>query len=229
MYPAKSSFNKLHLIGEEMLNRVLPKLSEVEKQELYDLQDRYKPYQDSKDVIPEENDETFPSTNISKEQIDPFKYQASEEKLDVTKPLMPSLNTTTNQVLATPTEKTKQKEKKYACERCINKKFTTKQSLKRHYKTFHTPKQFIKQNEDTAEISTPTIISPTIRSNIKVFDGEEPMQLKSNLKRRFSDDDDTLNEEPVQKSVRFTQGTKRKPPERDSDNLPRKKFHWTSF
>ena len=81
MYQAKSSFNKLHLIGEEMLNRVLPKLSEVEKQELYDLQDRYKPYQDSKDVIPEENDQNFPSTNISKEQIDPFKYQASEEKL----------------------------------------------------------------------------------------------------------------------------------------------------
>ena len=55
------------------------------------------------------------------------------------------------------------------------------------------------------------------------------MQVKSNLKRRFSDDDDTLNEEPVKKSVRFTQGTKRKLPERDSDNLPRKKFHWTSF
>ena len=32
-----------HPVGEEMLNRVLPKLSKVEKQELYDLQDRYKP------------------------------------------------------------------------------------------------------------------------------------------------------------------------------------------
>ena len=55
------------------------------------------------------------------------------------------------------------------------------------------------------------------------------MQVKSNLKRRFSDDDDTLNEEPVQKSVRFTQGTKQKLPERDSDNLPRKKFRWILF
>ena len=55
------------------------------------------------------------------------------------------------------------------------------------------------------------------------------MQLKSNLKRKFSDDYDTSNEEPVQKSVRFTQGTKRKLPGKDIDNLPRKKFHWTSF
>ena len=82
---------------------------------------------------------------------------------------MPSLNTTTNPVLATPTEKTKQKEKKYACERCINKKFTTKQSIKRYYKTFLTPKQFLKQTEETAEISTPTITSPTKRSNIKTL------------------------------------------------------------
>ena len=103
--------------------------------------------------------------------------------------------------MATNTKKPLRKEKKFACERCINKKFTTKQSLKRHYKTFYTPKQFIKQ--------------------IEFKNSEEPMQLKSNLKRKFSDDYDTSNEEPVQKSVRFTQGTKRKLPGKDIDNLPK--------
>ena len=229
VYPAKSSFDKLYLIKEEMYNKVLPKLSEIEKHELFDLQERYKPFEDSGELNSEENDQTFSKPEISKDQIDPIRNEASEEKSYISKPSKPYFDGTTNQYLATNTEKPLRKEKKFACDRCINKKFTTKQSLKRHYKTFHTPKQFIKQNEEPAEISLPSVISPTIPSNIEFKNSEEPMQLKPNLKRKFSDDDDTLNEEPVQKSVRFTQGTKRKLPEKDIDNLPRKKFHWTSF
>ena len=48
VYTAKSSFDKLYLIKEEMYNKVLPKLSEIEKHELFDLQERYKPFEDSR-------------------------------------------------------------------------------------------------------------------------------------------------------------------------------------
>jgi hypothetical protein len=116
--------------------------------------------------------------------------------------------------------------------------FTTKPSLKRHNKTFHTAKQFIKQNEEPPEITDPTLDSPTKKSAVKRrfsdrYDSpsEEPIQKKVrfDLKRKFPDDYDSPSEEPDQKSLKFSQGIKRKGPERATDYLPRKKFHWASF
>ena len=67
VYTAKSSFDKLYLIKEEMYNKVLPKLSEIEKHELFDLQERYKPFEDSGELNSEENDQTFSKPEISKD------------------------------------------------------------------------------------------------------------------------------------------------------------------
>ena len=47
----KSSFDKLYLIQPEMYHRILPYLNEVEKQELNDVNEKNRPF--------EENDETF--------------------------------------------------------------------------------------------------------------------------------------------------------------------------
>ena len=71
IYPAKSSFHKLYLIEEEMYNRVLPKLNEVEKQELGDLQEAYKPYEDSEEVTPKENDSALSKPETIVEQMEP--------------------------------------------------------------------------------------------------------------------------------------------------------------
>ena len=228
IYPAKSSFHKLYLIEEEMYNRVLPKLNEVEKQELGDLQETYKPYEDSEEVTPKQNDSALSKPETIVEQMEPEKNKDE---------LTSSLNAS-NQLQALTTKKTKRKEKKYACEICINKMFTTTRSLKRHNETFHTAKQFIKQNEVPPEITDPTHDSPTKKSAVKRrfsdrYDSpsEEPIQKKVrfDLKRKFPDDYDSPSEEPDQKSLKFSQGIKRKGPERATDYLPRKKFHWASF
>ena len=50
-HPPKTTYNKLYLIEEEMYNRILPKLSEVEKQEFNDLNENNKPCQDFEENI----------------------------------------------------------------------------------------------------------------------------------------------------------------------------------
>ena len=56
IHPPKTSYDTLYLIEKEMYDRILPKLNEVDKQELNDLQESYKPYQNSEDSVLEEND-----------------------------------------------------------------------------------------------------------------------------------------------------------------------------
>ena len=51
----KSSFDKLYLIQPEMYDRILSYLNEVEKQELNDVNEKNRPF--------EENDETFEEKN----------------------------------------------------------------------------------------------------------------------------------------------------------------------
>ena len=50
-----------------------------------------------------------------------------------------------------------------------------------------------------------------------------------NLKSKFSDDNESLIEEPVEKSIKYSQGIKRKAPKKASEFMPRKRFHWSSF
>ena len=195
-YPSKSSFQKLYLIEEEMYNRIIPKLNEVDKQELNYLNESNKSYHDSNDDD-DDNDTRKENNN------DDTRKQKNE---------------LTNSVNNQPLPSKKRKEKKYPCEICINKKFTTKSSLKRHHKTFHEEKQFIKQSYEPGNIITPTINTP---------------DKQINLKRKFSNDYDSLNEEPIQKSLKISKqqeqrGIKRKGPKRSSDYLPRKKIHWSS-
>ena len=59
----KSSFHKLYLIESEMFNRILPHLNEVDKQELNDLNERNRLFEDS------QNDETSEQKNEESEQI----------------------------------------------------------------------------------------------------------------------------------------------------------------
>ena len=52
MVGRKSSFHKLYLIDSDMYNRILPHLNEVDKQEVNDINERNRPYDD------DGNDET---------------------------------------------------------------------------------------------------------------------------------------------------------------------------
>ena len=49
----KSSFHKLYLIDAEMYNRILPNLNEVDKQELNDLNENNRQFEDQSDDVPE--------------------------------------------------------------------------------------------------------------------------------------------------------------------------------
>ena len=51
----KSSYDKLYLIHSDMYNRILPLLNEVDKQEINDINEKNRPF--------EENDETFEEKN----------------------------------------------------------------------------------------------------------------------------------------------------------------------
>ena len=225
IHPSKTSYDTLYLIEKEMYDRILPKLNEVDKQELNDLQESYKPYQNSEDSVLEENDQPLSKPQTANKI---FGSEINKEEMS------PSSNTV-NQLSSIPSGKSIKKEKKYACEICVNKMFTTKQSLKRHSKNFHMPKQFIKQNEEPKESDEANHTSPAKKSILKrKFSpeentaSEEPVQkqVKFDLKRKFSDDDDeSVREEPVQKSQKLSQGMKRKAP----DTLPNKRFRWSSF
>ena len=51
----KSSYDKLYLIHSDVYDRILPHLNEVDKQELNDMNEKNRPF--------EENDETFEEKN----------------------------------------------------------------------------------------------------------------------------------------------------------------------
>ena len=202
-HPQKTTYNKLYLIEEEMYNRILPKLSEVEKQEINDLNENNKPYEDFEENILDKPDA---SEIIEKPE--------RTENETVTLPV-----NDISQIPSIPPGQTKKKEKKFACDICVNKMFTTKQSLKRHNKTFHVSKHFIKENE------APSVVDQATLNTV-----EQPETTPSiNLKRKFSDDNESLIEEPVEKSIKYSQGIKRKAPKKASEFMPRKRFHWSSF
>jgi hypothetical protein len=60
----KSAFDKLYLIQPEMYNRIVPRLNEVEKQELNDINEKNAPSEENR------NDETFEQKNDDVEEMD---------------------------------------------------------------------------------------------------------------------------------------------------------------
>ena len=78
------------------------------------------------------------------------------------------------------------KMKKFACEICVNKKFTTKQSLKRHHKTFHDKKHSIKETEVYPEVRYPDTSLPETERKASFI--QEPES--KNFKRKFQHNPD---------------------------------------
>ena len=214
----KSSYNKLYLIDSEMFNRVLPHLNEVDKQELNDLNEKNRSFEDN------QNDETLEQKNEDTEQInDALDPAPIDEEPNIDKP-----------PILVDGKMPGKKTKKFACEICVDKKFTTKQSLKRHHKTFHEKKHSIKETEIYPEVKYPNTSLPAIEKKASFI--KEPES--KNLKRKFEDNPDEFEgDEPVLKLPKYTEfpeieeqrGVKRKGPKRATDSMPRKRFHWESF
>ena len=148
----KSAFDKLYLIQPEMYNRIVPRLNEVEKQELNDINEKNAPSEENR------NDETFEQKNDDVEEMDNNVEQVKNAPDLTPKVEEPIIDNPTIPVVEKTPEKTFEKGvKKFPCEICVDKKFTTIQSLKRHTKTFHRKKHSIKETQVNPEVNSEVV------------------------------------------------------------------------
>ena len=261
---SKSSFHKLYLIEKEMYDRILPYLNEVDKQEINDLNMEHRPELDESDQIVEDEveDELTQSeiaeTKDNEGETDRDIISQRQVNRDIPREVtIPEIN---EENLTLTKEKTNFKRpKKYACEVCVNKMYTTKSSLKRHHKTFHVLRQPInkannhnsiiqnkRQREEDDDITYP---DEKIKRYGDFNHELEHFPMKKGLKRkgpnRITDleprkkihldnpDDKVTKYDPdlddEVEQAYVKRGIKRKGPKRASDLEPRKKFHWETY
>ena len=174
----KSAFDKLYLIQPEMYNRIVPRLNEVEKQELNDINEKNAPSEEN------QNDETFEQKNDDVEEMDNNVEQVKNAPDLTPKVEEPIIDNPTIPVVEKTPEKTSEKGvKKFPCEICVDKKFTTIQSLKRHTKTFHRKKHSIKETQVNPEVNSEVVKR---RKKVKFYPEVNPeVNQKKTLKRKF--------------------------------------------
>ena len=202
----KSTFSKLYLIDEETYNRITAQLTELERQDLEDLNIENGSDSALKDDASEMKSATpeIDTESAAKLADDDINNQ------EVTKNFSPEESSVKTR---------KMKPKRFACSICITKKFTTKSSLKRHHRLFHEQKQFIKTEEQPLE-------AETLPSKERELDND--FALSRGLKRKALEN---LEQTPEKKfrSEAPVRGVKRKALASSRDTEPQKKFHWSSF
>ena len=259
---SKSSFHKLYLIEQEMYHRMLRYMNEVDKQEINDLNVEHRPEYEDSDVVVEDDilgeKEDFPTTDEN-EQNDGGKVSSTELSPELPKEILregtresfrdssqPSIiedklqssieeetfQTPIEEKIISAKEKNIKRPKKYACNICVNKKFTTRSSLNRHHKSFHIPQPLNK----IIEVETNPKDLTSDFGNNPVYSESK----KSTTAKRQREEDE-LSIQSNEKNARYgnleyelannlpSRGLKRKAPKRATDLEPRKKFHWESF
>ena len=159
-----------------MYDRIIPHLSQVDKQEIDDLNDENKPhYQDEEPLEDEKTgsmgiDSNLPAaeTEEMQEYIPPIVSKNARKDPSVSK-ISKSM-----------------KEKRFPCPICIGKKFTTKYSLQRHNKNFHKLKGPQQPINEGAAISEGLVEAPP-----------------KTVKRLREEDDNTLLNYPEDKTSRI--------------------------
>ena len=240
----KSQYKRLYLIQPEIYNRVLPKLNEVEKQELKDLNEKNSNFQEDEETLEEKNDngegvnEGTEGVNDNVEEVtddvimDHPPENKEEPKTDKPKISVKMVKDSNGKwsVKKTPLKKVKN----FSCKICKNKSYTTRRSLKRHNNSFHVEKHSIKEAEIIPEVIYPKTASPeTVKS-------EE----RKNLKRKHQyhpgefhlekDNQQFSRDEPVVKrlkgvDIKVPKREKVKRKYQDDTNDFNKKFIWESY
>ena len=163
----KSQYKRLYLIQPEIYNRVLPKLNEVEKQELKDLNEKNSNFQEDEETLEEKDDngegvnEGTEGVNDNVEEVtDDVKMDQPPENKEEPKTDKPKISVKMVKdsngkwsVKKTPLKKVKN----FPCKICANKSYTTKRSLQRHNNSFHVKKHSIKETEVTPEVIYPPL------------------------------------------------------------------------
>ena len=204
-YP-KNTFHKLYLIEKEMYDRILPQLNAVDKQEIVELNAEHSPDY----AATEEAD-----LNEVNDKVEENVIGESAESMNKT---LPS-TVESNQLPAVVVSKTPKKIgiKKFVCDVCVDKKFTTKYSLKRHKENFHSPKQ--------------ATIIPEVQENsaapIQKFKRKrEEEEEEEEYRMRNRPSKIAREEEELENSLN-KRGIKRKVSVQNIE--PRKKFRWENF
>ena len=240
----KSQYKRLYLIQPEIYNRVLPKLNEVEKQELKDLNEKNSNFQEDEETLEEKNDngegvnEGTEGVNDNVEEVtddvimDHPPENKEEPKTDKPKISVKMVKDSNGKwsVKKTPLKKVKN----FSCKICKNKSYTTRRSLKRHNNSFHVEKHSIKEAEIIPEVIYPKTASPeTVKS-----------EDRKNLKRKHQyhpgefhlekDNQQFSRDEPVVKrlkgvDIKVPKREKVKRKYQDDTNDFNKKFIWESY
>ena len=201
-YP-KSTFSKLYLIEKEMYDKVLTQLNAVDKEELADLNAEHAPeYTSLEEPALNEGGDAMENNNTDYQVESPIKADPVEN------------NFIADQAVPKPPKKIRIK--KFACDICVDKKFTTRYSLNRHIKSFHSPKQTVSKPEVQENQVAPVKNFKRKRAEEEEndnFDTNYPMKKPRIMKR------------PENRLL--TTATKRKAVGKDL--RPSKKFRWENY
>ena len=247
----KSSYEKMFLIDEQMYNKILPLLNEIDRQELVSLNNDHKS-DDQKTIENRENDNPSIEESSLPSHIQPAKSieNLGNSTLKIDQPV--SVNPETS----LKPRKT-MRPKKFECTKC-EKGFTTKFSLKRHANKFHPspsepniresePEQ--KGEKEIEIIQKPVRISkysnrPLKRKNQQTHENEEIDDTYQKIPRirgikRTKDLSSDVTDATDNKQMRYQsgmteadyyapKGVKRRIA-RVIDSKPNKKIRWVNF
>ena len=254
----KSQYEKLYLIQPEIYNRVVPKLNEVEKQELKDLNEK------NSNSNFQEDEETLEEKNGNNEGVNVTEgnFQEDEETLEEKNDNNEGINVTEDVIMDQPPENKEEpktdkpkisvklvknsngkwsvkktplkKVKNFSCKICVNKSYTTRRSLERHNNSFHVKKHSIKEAEIIPEVIYPKTASPeTVKSEERKI-LKRKHQYHPGEFRLEKDNQEFSKDEP---EVKRLKGVDSKVPKREKvkrkyqndTNDVNKKFIWESY
>ena len=198
--------------------KCLSVLSRLERDETQSLNEKHSTSDEldtnQRDVYAnDQDDDIIPNTTLSEGK----KNQSKE--FSTATPIMSSKSADSKQM----------KPKKFACNVCINKKFTTKHSLRRHHKTFHEVHEENKQGLKKDETPTSNAAELEINPSPEKAYVSDSLEAKNSFprKRKLDLDSEDFGEEATpEKVVKFSRGTKRGALGLESK---KKKFRWENF
>ena len=254
----KSQYEKLYLIQPEIYNRVVPKLNEVEKQELKDLNEK------NSNSNFQEDEETLEEKNGNNEGVNVTEgnFQEDEETLEEKNDNNEGINVTEDVIMDQPPENKEEpktdkpkisvklvknsngkwsvkktplkKVKNFSCKICVNKSYTTRRSLERHNNSFHVKKHSIKGAEVIPEVIYPKTASPETAKSEERKTLKRKHQYHPGEFRLEKDNQEFSKDEP---EVKRLKGVDSKVPKREKvkrkyqndTNDVNKKFIWESY
>ena len=251
----KSSYDKLYCIQPEVYNRIVPKLNDVEKQELKDLNEKNGDFQEDEEAPEEKNDDSE-EMNDDGEGINDDAEGINDDAEEINDDVEEIMDRPPENKEEPKTDKVRlvkksngkwsikkkplKKVKNFPCKICANKSYTTKRSLQRHNNSFHVKKHSIKETEVIPEVIYPPLPpspSPSPPPRVK---SEE----RKSLKRKHQyypgefhlekDNQQFSRDEPVAKRPKGVESevpkrNKVKRKYQNDTNDSKKKWSWESY